>query len=182
MESPAATPHWLASARGRGTTLTDALAMFDALEPVTVDAMIGRWSGYGLKTGHVLDGMLEAFGWRGKQFVDAETVHPLLFADAQGKTIAIDPRRLPIRLATRLQVQRIPGVRRAFELAQPLLCTEQPAARLRLMHYRGGVTAAMLYDGVPIHDVFRRIDDERVLGLMDCRYFESPFFFVLERA
>lgn len=179
--SAAAPRQWLDAARRDGVDTAAALAVFDALGPVTLEAMSGRWDGVGLRSGHPLDGMLEAFGWRGKHFGDAGAAHPLLFADARSGTVAIDPKRLPIRLATRLRVQRWPGARGAFVLAQPLLRTARPAARLGLVEYRGCTTAAMRYDAVPILDVFRRIDDDCVLGLMDCRYFDAPFFFALVR-
>ena len=47
--------------------------------------MLGRWRGSGLPTGSPLDGLLEAYGWYGKEFLDAETVHPLLFGDRAGR-------------------------------------------------------------------------------------------------
>jgi hypothetical protein len=39
----------------------------------------------------------------------------------------------------------------------------------------------MIYDEVPIHDIFRKVDDQTVLGLMDYKPAERPFFFVLQR-
>jgi hypothetical protein len=62
----------------------DALAFFDGLPAVPADEMLGRWRGSGLPTGSPLDGLLEAYGWYGKEFLDAETVHPLLFHDRTG--------------------------------------------------------------------------------------------------
>jgi hypothetical protein len=59
------------------TTTDDALALFDACPAAETDFMIGAWHGAELPTGHPLDGLLEASGWRGKQFVDIETVRPL---------------------------------------------------------------------------------------------------------
>ena len=47
---------------------------------------------------------------------------------------------------------------------------------------RGVATAALLYDSLPIVDVFRRVDDAVVLGLMDMRGLDAPFAFVLRRA
>ena len=40
----------------------------------------------------------------------------------------------------------------------------------------------MVYDRLPIHDCFRRLDDDTVLGLMDQKGARQPFFFVLRRA
>lgn len=57
----------------------EALAAFDLLEGVTVEFMLGRWRAIGIRTGHPLDGVLEAYGWWGKEFVSATEVYPLLF-------------------------------------------------------------------------------------------------------
>ena len=69
------------------TTTERALQLFDALEPVSLDFMLGVWQGSGLETNHPMDGLLEASNWYGKEFVDTENVHPLLFLDGQGKIL-----------------------------------------------------------------------------------------------
>jgi len=45
----------------------------------------------------------------------------------------------------------------------------------------GRVTAAMVYDRLPINDAFRRLDDDTVLGLMDQKGPAKTFVFVLRR-
>ena len=50
-----------------------------------------------------------------------------------------------------------------------------------MLEHRGVVSATMIYDALPICDVFRKVDDDTVLGLMDYRAFDKPFFFVLRR-
>ena len=42
-------------------------------------------------------------------------------------------------------------------------------------------SAAMLYDHLPIVDVFRRLDAHTLLGVMDARGISQPFFFTLRR-
>ena len=37
------------------------------------------------------------------------------------------------------------------------------------------------YDNLPINDVFRKVDDNTVLGIMDLKGMKQPFFFVLRR-
>ncbi|MCH9702917.1 MAG: GXWXG domain-containing protein, partial [Actinomycetia bacterium] len=69
------------------TTTASALALFDSLPAVDPEFMIGSWHGAELPTGHPLDGMLAASGWWGKAFVDAETVHPLLFPSGDGTAL-----------------------------------------------------------------------------------------------
>lgn len=174
---------WLTTAQRQGVQRQEALRLFDHLPEVPLAALQGPWRGVGIPTGHPLDGMLEAFGWYGKAFDDSETVFPLLFRDeAAGKPFAIDPKHLPLRLAARLRLQRSRAAQAAFRAARVALRTTRPTARLRLMAYRGKTSAAMLYDSLPIHDVFRQVDADCVLGLMDCRYFEVPLFFTLYRA
>jgi hypothetical protein len=87
-------------------TRETALAFFDALPAVTIEACIGRWKGASVGTEHPLDGLLEKYGWYGKEFLDPDQ---------------------------------------------------------------------------PIVDVFRKVDDATLLGLMDLRGMEAPFFFLLER-
>ena len=38
------------------TTTEQALQLFDSLEPVNLDFMLGRWQGQGLDTEHPMDG------------------------------------------------------------------------------------------------------------------------------
>jgi hypothetical protein len=49
------------------------------------------------------------------------------------------------------------------------------------VEHRGVLTAAMVYDALPIIDVFRRVSSDTVLGLMDMRDLAAPFFFLLRR-
>jgi hypothetical protein len=52
---------------------------------------------------------------------------------------------------------------------------------LRTTRYRGVDTATMIYDQLPINDVFRKLDDHSVIGAMDLRGSKKPYFFVLTR-
>ncbi len=65
-------------------------------------------------------------------------------------------------------------VRRLGRAVRPLLATSRPAARMRVVTPRGVATAAPLYDARPIVDVFRRVVDDVVLGLMDVLARERP--------
>ena len=40
-------------------------------------------------------------------------------------------------------------------------------ASLWMEEFRGEVTATMVYDGQPIHDHFKKIDDNAVMGIMN---------------
>ena len=69
----------------------------------------------------------------------------------------------------------------AFAAARPLLRTTKPKARLRRMEHRGVDSATMIYDALPILDIFREVDQATLLGLMDLRGIAQPFFFILRR-
>ncbi|HVJ92864.1 MAG TPA: DUF4334 domain-containing protein [Labilithrix sp.] len=165
----------------RGCTADEALAFFDSLPTLRSEELIGRWKGAELPTGHPLAGLLDRFGWYGKEFVDAERVHPLLFRDRSGGLFTVDPRKLPLSLAPQLKGVSASLARQAFAMLEPLLATREPRARLRNAEYRGKVSATMIYDHLPICDVFRRIDADTVLGAMDRRGDHSPFVFILRR-
>jgi hypothetical protein len=172
----------LRAGEGPGTTTAHALAVFDSLPGVTLDACIGRWRGSGLPTGHPLDGVLESLGWWGKEFVDPETVYPLLFRAHGGDVVALNPVPLLVRWLLRHPwLMRSPASRAAFAAVRPLLRTTEPKARLRRVEYRGVISAGMIYDALPILDVFRAVDPDTLLGLMDLRGMPRPFFFMLQR-
>src|ERR1700720_2059484 len=101
------------------------------------------------------------------------------------------------------QLQKAGGFGKTFKSAtdvQPLVCVDTDGnkfsnkamgkgeASLWLEDFRGEVTATMVYDGQPVHDHFKRIDDDAVMGIMNgkgvldfqdgvSRY----FYFYLER-
>ena len=179
---PRSCPRGFAPREGSGTTTAHALAVFDSLPGVTLEACIGRWRGSGLPTGHPLDGVLESLGWWGKEFVDPETVHPLLFRAHGGDVVALDPVPLLVRWLLRHPwLMRSRASRAAFAAVRPLLRTTEPKARLRRVEYRGVISAGMIYDALPILDVFRAVDPDTLLGLMDLRGMPRPFFFMLRR-
>lgn len=164
-----------------GTSVTDALALFDALPAVSVPDMLGRWKGSGLTTGNPLDGLLEAYHWHGKRFDPPDDAQPLIFADRQG-LFSVNPAGLPLTTLLRwgqsLSDQRLARtVGRILRLRQ----TSRPTARLRMMEFRGVVTGTMIYDALPINDHFRTAGPDTLLGAMDLRGLDAPFFFVLRR-
>lgn len=158
-----------------------ALALFDSLPPVPATELTGRWHGRELATGHPLDGLLAASGWYGKQFDGLDSVHPLLFRDPAGEIFAVDPKKVPLGIADKVPHALVERGRGLLGVLKPALRTRRYRARLRGVEHRGVVTAAMVYDHLPIIDVFRRVDDDTVLGLMDFRDMPEPYFFVLAR-
>jgi len=163
------------------TTTAEALALFDRLEPVDMEFMFGQWKGSSFETGHPMDGLLEAANWYGKAFVSLDCVHPLLFTDGSGEIFKVAPNPQMMKLALRLPIPKNESVRPMYALLTSLLKTEQSQARLRMMEHRGKVSATMIYDHLPIHDVFRKVDENTLMGLMDYKGSADPFFFILER-
>ena len=166
------------------TTTQDALELFDGSPAVDPEFMIGTWHGAELPTGHPMDGLLAASGWWGKQFVDVETVHPLLFPTPNGSSLwALNPVLAfgGLGVATKLPLLKNRSFVGPIAALKPVLQTRSPKARLRTTRFRGVDTATMVYDQLPILDVFRRLSDDAVLGAMDLRGIRQPYFFVLRR-
>lgn len=162
----------------------EGLQLFDALDPVDLEFMWGRWQGMGLPSNHPMDGLLEAANWYGKEFVDAEQVHPLLFSMPNGEVIRVAPNPNAMKFTLSLPLPKKmdnPLLTGFLTTITAVLKTEKSQARLRMMDYRGTVSATMIYDHLPINDSFRKIDENRVLGVMDYKHIEQPFFFVLTR-
>jgi hypothetical protein len=79
---------------------------------------------------------------------------------------------------------------------QPLVCLDADGnkysnvermkgeASLWLEEFRGEVTATMVYDGAPVHDHFKKIDDDAVMGIMNGKGVLDNgryYYFYLER-
>nr|WP_051037412.1 DUF4334 domain-containing protein [Nocardia otitidiscaviarum] len=165
-----------------GCTPEQAWHLFDTLPTVRVEEITdGLWRGDELDTGHPWRGVLVESGWYGKRFDSAEAVQPLVFSTPDGQLFPVDPRRVPLFLAGKVPAATLRPVRRSLGVLRPLLRAGTPRARLRDLEFRGRSSAAMIYDHLPIIDVFRRVDDHTLLGVMDMRGLEQPYFFVLFR-
>lgn len=158
-----------------------ALHVFDALPVVELDFMFGKWKGSGINTDHPMDGLLENYAWYGKEFIDADNVHPLLFETGSGKLFIVNPALMPMGLALTQQWLKLPFMRLLFRAFRFLISTKKTKARLRMTELRGKSTATMCYDSLPIHDVFRKVDENTVMGYMDFKHMDDPFFFALRR-
>jgi hypothetical protein len=159
----------------------EAERLFDSLEPVPVDFMIGEWWGREIATGHNMDGSLEIARWYGKTFLDEDNVHPLVHLDGQGRKFCADPGKMPF--GPRMKTPHYPGwllpsLRWGMKAYTQ---TRKTRARLRMTEYRGKVSATMCYDQLPIHDVFRKLDANNVLGFMDMKRMSRPYVFTLAR-
>jgi hypothetical protein len=160
-----------------------ALEIYDSLEPIDVGFMLGIWKGEGFHTDHPMDGLLEAYNWYGKRFETIEDVHPLLFSKLGGGVAYVNPAFIGslLGLMDRVPMPKSAAAGRLFQLAMPLFTTSKSRARLRMTNYRGKTSATMIYDQLPINDVFRKIDENSVFGIMDLKGMKKPFFFILRR-
>jgi len=163
-------------------SIEEALAWFDSLPTVAPQELRGRWRGRELRTGHPLEGWLEATGWYGKEFLDDDHVHPLLFGGGEGgEPFPVRPLPGALAFARGLGPPRSPILRALLRALIPLLRTSAGQARLRPVQVRGRLTAAMVYDHLPVEDAFRRVDERTVLGLMQEKGVSHPYLFLLER-
>ena len=164
--------------KDRKATAKEALEIFDRLETTTVDFMIGRWKGFEIESNHQMDGLLAATGWYGKLFLNSEEVHPLLFYTKNlTELYSVNPRIVPMHM--KFPKSDIVGI--LMRLVKPFLQTKKSTARLRMIEYRNRATATMCYDEKAILDHFAKIDDNRVMGVMDLKGVAEPYIFILER-
>src|SRR5271163_4062564 len=85
---------------------------------------------------------------------------------------------------------------KSAEDVQPLVCLDAEGnkfsneamgkgeASLWLEDFRGEVTTSMVYDGQPVHDHFKKIDDDAVMGIMNGKGVLDNgryYYFYLER-
>lgn len=170
-----------------GISSDAAAALFDSLPSVAIDDVVGQtWHGTEVPTGHRMDGLLSMSGWYGKRFDDADHVHPLLFG-TPGALFAVNPKLVPIgslnRLGPKLPRVDVPGLGVGIHAAR----TRRHRARLRVIEFSADPAApstastAMVYDDLPVIDHFRWLDAGVLLGAMDLRGSDRPYYFVLER-
>lgn len=165
---------------GAACTTAEAEALYDSLPAVRPEELSGRYRGRELTTGHPMDGLLEPSGWYGKQFDGPDQVHPLLFSTPGGDIFAVDPRKVPLGLVPKVPAAVVDRSRSLLGALKPAVRTKKHRARIRSVEHRGVVTAAMVYDHLPIIDFFRRVDDDTLLGVMDLRG-SAPYYFVLTK-
>ncbi|QTX03794.1 alcohol dehydrogenase catalytic domain-containing protein [Agromyces archimandritae] len=143
------------AAPGVRADVDELLAIWDVLPTVGPAELRGFWRGRAFDTGHGMLRTLERAAWVGKHFVSDETVRPIVCDDGAGGLVAD------------LRLSRGGG------------------ASLVRMEHRGRVTATMLYDRMPVHDHFVRVDADTLLGVMageGTLDAGRPFLFLLERA
>lgn len=156
-----------------------AFKWFDSLEPVMPSELAGIWRGEEILTGHPMDGLLSAARWYGKEFLNPQEVHPLLFSRNKGDPFSGNPGLLPLK--TFMPAPR-PLIKTLFTVVSPFLHTKKGRARLYFQEYRGKLTTIMHYDQKPIIDAFAKISKGKILGLCDVAWVaEMGYFFILTK-
>ncbi|AWA49507.1 DUF4334 domain-containing protein [Acinetobacter junii] len=163
---------------GKKMDTQEMINYFDHLESIDCEFMHGQWKGLEVITGHPMNGLLDKANWYGKKFIDDETVFPLVLLNPKSSNLfSTDPKWLPLGLDLSLLKSKSKYLVRGLRL----LKTDKSKARLRMVEFRGKSSATMIYDEKPINDVFRRIDQNTVLGWMDLKDQAQPYFFTLIR-
>lgn len=158
----------------------EALAFFDSLPTVTPPELIGLWQGATVPTGHVLDGALESLGWYGKRFHADRRADALLFSTGSRRLVPVNPAHIPLGLTLKFYgLAQRQWFRNLFGYALKSLWAKGPVASVRLETLRGAESAAMVYDRQPIIDHFRRVDDDRLMGVMAIKGQQSHYVFTL---
>jgi hypothetical protein len=173
-------PLWLSEWLTTGLDEKCALERFTGLD--TAKDLVGRWRGHSLPTQHPLDGLLEALGWHGKWIDSVNEVHPLIFRNRFGRLIPIEPLFMPAALAIQWpDLAKSWIARSGLALAASLLRAHSYGARLETRNYDGRSGMALVYRRKSIVDHLRQVGPNEVIGLMEHRRMERPFFFLLTR-
>ncbi|MFH9569787.1 DUF4334 domain-containing protein [Streptomyces sp. NPDC017230] len=128
--------------------------VWEQLNTVRPEEILGEWKGGEFDTGHPLNGELAKAGWYGKTFTSVHDAKPLICRDPEGELYS------------------------NTELGKG-------EASLWTVEFRGESTATMVYDGRPVLDHFKRVDDTTLMGIMNAKGVpaDGPFYyFFLERA
>lgn len=163
-------------------TPEQAFELFDSLEPVTMEELVkvGTWRGAEIITGHPMDGLLTAASWYGKKFEADGGIHPLLFKGANGKIYSGDVAKFPLKAF--ISFPR-PLIKILFFFFSPLIHTKKACTQYWNVEYRGKRTAAMVYDKLPIVEIFVRIDSNTLLGATVSKWGppSSVYFFTISK-
>lgn len=124
---------------------------FEALEPIKIEEMTGKWNGGLFFTSsfqRLLLDQLAIFKWVGKNFKNENRVQALIMSFL--------------------------GL---FKFGLPFF----GSAVARTIQFRGKDSAAMVYNYMPFIDHFRRIDDSTVMGIMTAKGEVVNYFYAIKK-
>ncbi|MDR0307244.1 MAG: DUF4334 domain-containing protein [Chitinispirillales bacterium] len=161
-------------------TPKEAFELFDTLKPVTLNELVevGVWLGGEIITGHPMDGLLTAVRWYGKKFQQDGGIHPLLYKGINGKVYSVNASEIPFKT-----IMTFPRwiIKILFFFFAPLIRTKNPCTQYWNVEYRGKITGAMVWDELPIVEIFARIDSNTLLGVTVIKGISDPYFFTLTK-
>lgn len=158
------------------------VSWFQGLEPVNPLDLVGLWKGTDIPSGHPLDGVLGNLGWFGKRFHPDLRADALLFQWRPGRLVPIEAALFPIKFVLwAAPFGRTSVARGLSSYLQKMFRARGQTACLKLLQFKGGLTAAMVYDEQPVTDYIRRISADTVAGMMCVDGDPRRFFFKLER-
>ena len=161
----------------------EAIAFFTQLQPISPPELIGLWKGSTIATGHPLDGALESLGWYGKRFHADRRADALVFSTGSRRLVPLDPARIPLGLALQFSgLAKRQWFRNLFSYALKALWARGSVASVGMASFEGIESAAMTYDAQPIVDHFRRVDDDRLMGVMEIKEDPRHYVFLLQRS
>ena len=160
--------------RTTAVTQRELEVLYDKLDPVGMEALIGTWKvdpSYAETPGGKM--FIES-GWWGVRFVDSETVDPLLYPDTDGTGVfAADLVSLLALFDT--GSRDVSARRRDVE-------TMTPNGRVRSIEYRGVVSSALIYDRAPVIDYLRAVDRDTIVAAVERRgMVDRPAYALLRR-
>jgi hypothetical protein len=151
----------------RVLTETEVEEVFNQLPAVSPEAMIGKWTGGSFNTGHPTHKQLEDYKWAGKDFHSINEVDPIMLWDDQGN---------------RTRYTEFGTARVRTEIDCQTFCVKRSSMlQIREVKFRGVVTAAMIYDKIPIIDYFHHVSEGVVMGAMDNKDLlnDGTYYFIL---
>ena len=147
-------------------------AFFDTLPPVELDFMVGRWRAAAVPTNNLQDGNLAVLDFYGKRFHGAGNnyeVDPLFCWSGDNLVMLASPPYFTMKTNPYMVPSTSTPFRREVfhkinQLTVLKCCTtKKPQAHTMIAEHRGVYTTAMVYDELPMLDVFRKVDENTIL-------------------
>lgn len=164
----------------RTFTKDELYAYFDTLEPCHINKLRGKWEGVDLDTNHHINTLLTYCDWYGKEFLDEENVHALIFRESlkSDRCFRINPKFFPIgaKVFPNHYITRL-----IFVLFSQFIQTKKTTAKLEMIEYRGKRSASDIYFDAKMVGYYRKIDHKTVLGVIEIKAYKEPLFYVLQK-
>jgi hypothetical protein len=169
--SSSAEEAWVSLTRKEGhIDVADVTVVYDKLKPVSLETMLGEWTGGDFDYGHPARQVSLDLRWAGKVFRSENEVDPIIVYDDSGE-----------RVWNKDYGHAVVGL--LFLNIVLFIACHLTWPQLREVKYRGVISTAMIYDNFPIIDHFRYVNDDMVAGAMDTKMYGDVgmYYFHLTR-